>query len=192
MAIAALPTHRPLTEDDLAQLPEDGRRYELIDGELLVSPSPGGPHQRVSTNLLLLLARVAPPGYEAFAAPYDWRVNRFNVFVPDLMIVPHEAGESKRLEAPPLLAVEILSPSSRQRDVGLKMRAYEAAGLGWYWIIDPEAPGLTVMQLVDGRFRKVAAVSGEETYRSPAEGPFAVEVTPSRLVLPHNQELPQP
>src|SRR5688500_13328561 len=109
MAFAVLPQHRPLTEDDLAQLPEDGLRYELIDGELLVSASPARPHQRVSINLTLLLADAVPEGFELLVAPYDWRVDRFNVFVPDLMILPIEPGPAKRLEVPPLLAVEILS-----------------------------------------------------------------------------------
>ena len=71
VAIAVPPAHRPLTEEDLARLPDDGLRYELIDGELLVSPAPAPLHQRVSMNLSLLLSRACPPGYEVLAAPTD-------------------------------------------------------------------------------------------------------------------------
>lgn len=182
VAIAVPPAHRPLTEEDLARLPDDGLRYELIDGELLVSPSPAGLHQRVSMNLSLILAAAVPAGHEVLAAPFDWRVNRFNVFVPDVLVVPHLGSGAKRLERPPLLAVEILSPSSRQRDLALKKRAYEAAGLGWYWVVDPDAPSLTVFRLDDGRFSDVSVVAEDEPYR--ATDPFPVEVVPSALVRP--------
>lgn len=183
MAFAVLPQHRPLTEDDLALLPDDGLRYELVHGEVLVSASPVGPHQRVSMNLALLLSDVVPTGYEVMPAPFDWRVNQFNVYVPDLMVVRHEDAERRRLETPPLLAVEILSPSTRQRDLHLKRRSYEDAGLGWYWIVDPDEPSLTVFRLVDGRFVEEASVFGEETYRST--DPVTVNLVPVELVRPH-------
>lgn len=185
MALAVLPQlpqHRPLTEDDLARLPEDGLRYELVHGELLVSASPVGPHQRTSMNLALLLSDVAPTGYEVMPAPFDWRVNQFNVYVPDLMVVRHEDAERKRLDAAPLLAIEILSASTRQRDLHLKRRSYEDAGLGWYWIVDPDEPSLTVFRLVDGRFVEEAVVSGAETYRS--KEPVTVTIVPADLVRP--------
>lgn len=182
MAIAVLPQHRPLTEDDLARLPEDGLRYELIDGELLVSPSPALLHQRVSMNLALLLSEAVPSGCELLSAPYDWRVDRFNVFVPDLMVLSLQETGAKRLEVPPLLAVEILSPWSRQRDLRLKKRAYEEAGLQWYWIIDPDAPSLTAFRLVDGRFVQKASVAGDETYLSTE--PVTVSIVPAELVRP--------
>lgn len=182
MAFAVLPQHRPLTEDDLAQLPEDGLRYELIDGELLVSPSPARLHQRISVNLTLLLVGSTPPGHEVLAAPFDWRVNRFNVFVPDLMVMRIEDVTEKRLERPPVLAVEILSPSTRQRDLHLKKRAYEDAGLEWYWVIDPVEPSLSVFRLVDRRFVEQALATGDEelTVREPLD----VVVVPSQLTRP--------
>lgn len=182
MAFAVLPQHRPLTEDDLAKLPEDGLRYELVDGELLVSASPVRLHQRVSMNLSLLLSTAAPPGCEVLAGPFDWRVNRFNVFVPDLMVMRIEDVSDKRLEGVPLLAVEILSPSTRQRDLHLKRRAYESASLDWYWVVDPDEPSLTVFRLEDGRFVEEAHAYGDETYHCTE--PLEVAITPADLVKP--------
>lgn len=172
----------------MVQLPDDGLRYELIDGELLVSPSPAALHQRVSMNLSLLIARAVPAGHELLAAPFDWRIDRFNVFVPDVMILPFLPHGAKRLEVPPLLAIEILSPWSRQRDLRLKKRAYETAGLQWYWVIDPEEPSLMVFRLEGGRFVQHALVSGEETYA--CTDPLTVEITPARLIEPYGQGEP--
>jgi Uma2 family endonuclease len=78
------------------------------------------------------------------------------------------------------LAVEILSPSTRYRDLGLKRRAYEDAGLPWYWIVDPKKPRLTVLRLIDGRFVEHAVVTGDEEYVTTE--PVAVTVVPSALV----------
>lgn len=133
-------------------------------------------------NLALSLSAAVPPGYEVMPAPFDWWVNQFNVYVPDLMVVRHEDAEGKRLESPPLLAVEILSPSTRQRDLHLKRRSYEDAGLGWYWIIDPETPSLTALRLVDGRFVEVASASGDDTY--DATSPLEISIVPATLVRP--------
>ncbi|HUR48912.1 MAG TPA: Uma2 family endonuclease [Acidimicrobiales bacterium] len=104
------------------------------------------------------------------------------------MILPIQPELAKRLEVPPLLAVEILSPSTRQRDLHLKKRAYEDASLGWYWIVDPDAPSLTIFRLVDGRFVEEASVSGDDAYRSTA--PVTVDIVPAELVRPRNADHP--
>jgi len=186
MALAVRPPHehthlRPLTYDEVRQFPDDGYRYELVDGELLVTPSPNKAHQRAVTNLTALLVRAAPTTMETLVGPVDWYVRPTTAFVPDLVVVRRDArADPQRVLDPPVLAVEVLSPSTRHRDVGLKLRAYEDAGLGWYWVVDPLEPRLTVHRLVDGRFVEQATVTGDERYA--ADEPFGVEVTPAALV----------
>ena len=194
MAIAARPAEnegarelirydRPLTWDDLQRTPEDGLRYELVDGVLLVSPSPNSIHQRVVGNLFGLLREALVPGLEAFSAPFDWRISEYTVFEPDVLVFRTSDLAEQWLDAPPVLAVEVLSPSTRLRDLGLKRRAYEDGGLEWYWVIDPVEPRLTVFRLEGGRYVKEAEVDGDGGY--VAEKPLAVRIVPDVLIEPY-------
>lgn len=118
------------TVDDLAQLPDDdGLRYELIDGTLIVSPSPRPIHQRASRRLMLVLEAACPPHMEVFYAPLDWQPDRRNSLEPDLLVVAKEDIGEENITAPLQLAVEILSPSSRLRDTQLKYAKYEEGGV---------------------------------------------------------------
>jgi Uma2 family endonuclease len=174
-----LPEH-PMTWDDLQELPDDGRRFELVDGVLLVSPAPVTVHQRAITRLLLQIHPACPAGVEVLPAPVDWHISKHTVFEPDVVVVRKPDPGARYVEETPLLAVEVLSPSTKLRDLGLKRRYYEDAGLPWYWIVDPKKPRLTVLRLVDGRFVEHAVVTGDEQY--VASEPVAVTVVPSALV----------
>ena len=97
------------------------------------------------------------------------------------MVTRRAAQPGRRLEEPPLLVVEILSPSTRARDLTLKRAAYERGGAGAYWILDPEVPRLTVLERrPDGRFAEVASVEGAEPFA--AARPFPVTVVPADLL----------
>jgi len=181
MAIAAR-HDAPLTWDDLQRLPDDGLRYELVDGELLVTPAPAPIHQRVAFNLAVLLRAAVPPGHEVLMAPLDWYVSATTVFEPDVLVVRSDDLTDRRLEGTPVLAVEVLSSSTRLRDMGIKQRAYETAGLGWYWVVDPAEPRLTVFRLADGRYVEHAVVTGGDAYVGTQ--PVAVVVVPGELVEP--------
>jgi len=84
------------------------------------------------------------------------------------------------LPAPPVLAVEVLSPDTRMIDLNLKVGRLARAGTPWYWTVGPHEPRLTVRQLVDGAYREVADVTGEEPYTSTL--PYSLTVVPARLV----------
>lgn len=151
---------RPLTYDDLCQLPEDGNRYELIGGELIVSPSPRPIHQRVSMRLSVIVE----PWVEArtlgavFAAPLDVQLTEFDVVEPDLIFVSNERlhiiGE-KLIEGVPDLLVVILSPSNRSRDEVIKARLYAEVGVREYWLADPDARTLLGFMLPDSRYERI-------------------------------------
>jgi len=179
--VTTLPRGRPLTADDLDTMPDDGHRYELIDGTLVVTPSPSPRHQLVSSNLHVLLAQHCPPELRVLAAPTDVRFTVDTLLQPDLLVVPRAAldGEPPSLSHL-LLAVEILSPSTRHVDLSLKRARYEAAGCPTYWVVDPDALELTAWELHDDAYVEVAHVSADEPYA--AEQPFQVEVVPSELV----------
>ena len=170
------------TVDDLDRLPDDGLQYELLDGLLLVTPAPVPVHQRVIGNLYLLLRAACPPGHEVFLAPLDWRPDLRTSLQPDLLVVRKEDVGPANVTAPLALAVEVLSPSTRRKDLVLKRSKYEECGVSHYWIIDPIEPSLLALDLVNGGY-----VTGTEA-RGPdpadLEHPFAITVVPDHLIRP--------
>lgn len=124
-----------------------------------------------------------PPGYELFASSWDWvlwRVPELLVRQPDLVVITHEQADGARLESPPLLAVEVLSPQSVERDVVTKRAECARAGLRDYWIVDLEVPETVVHRAVDGELIEVARATGDDTLE--VTHPFPVAITPGRLV----------
>lgn len=169
-----------LTIDDLDDFPDDGNRYELIDGELLVSPTPAVRHQWLSANLFTALARHAPDQLAVMFAPVGVELGHDTHVEPDLLVVPKTAMGGRKLDGRPVLVVEILSPSSRRTDAVRKRRVYERMGIPSYWIADPEAPSLTVLELVGDEYREVASAEGAETLR--VEVPYPLTLVPEDLV----------
>lgn len=170
-----LPRGRPFTHADLDDLPEDtGLRFELVDGTLLVSALPSTAHQRMVRELFLQLHAACPPGLEAFPVPLAYRPDGQQEWGPDLLVVRSDDLQAWGLSAPPLLVVEVRSPSTRLVDQHLKRAAYEAAGVPSYWQVDPLEPSLTVLELRDGGYVQVARVTGDDGY--DAERPFPVTV----------------
>jgi Uma2 family endonuclease len=174
-----LPFSRPLTRADLEHLPDDGHRYELIDGTLLVSPGPQLPHQDVVGNLHLLLRGACPRHLKVVLAPFAVALAEDTELQPDLIVAPRDAFTRKELPGPPLLAVEVLSPSTRRVDLLLKRDRLQAAGAASYWLIDPDEPSVTVLELRDGAYVEVASATGDETVE--VERPFPLRLTPSAL-----------
>ena len=139
MAVA-VPAGSSLTYQDLEDLPDDGRRYELIDGSLVVTPAPGTTHQLVVGAVYRLLWSARRAGTVVLTAPVDFVPQPTTSLQPDVVVTEEgEIGEA-RLTRPPLLVVEVLSPSSRRHDLGSKRLAYAAAGVPSYWLVDPEPP----------------------------------------------------
>ena len=182
-AMTLLPQSRPLGRADLDALrdehPDDGHRYELIDGVLVVTPSPSFPHQDVSGGLFMLLRQASPADLVVLYAPFDVALADDTVMQPDIVVARRSDLTHRDLPVAPLLAVEILSPSTRRFDLTLKRSRFEAAGVASYWVIDPIELSLTAWNLVDGRYVEVADVRGDETFA--ATRPFAVEIVPALL-----------
>ena len=132
------------TVDRLNAMPEDGQRYEIIDGELYVSPAPSWRHQHAVTQLAIRLAEYLRPSRLGLVliAPADVTFSRATNVQPDVLVVPVVDGhlpanwvEAGRL----LLAVEVRSPSTARTDQGVKRRLYQREQVPEYWIVDAEA-----------------------------------------------------
>ena len=177
--VTTMPLSGDWTADDLDALPDDGLRYELVDGVLLVSPAPALTHQIAVINLLDQLLRRAPADLRVLAAPLDVRFSGTRQLQPDVLVVPRETP-TPRLERRPLLVVEVLSPSTRATDLTLKRHVFEQVGVPSYWLLDPEAPSLTVLELQDEIYVEVARVEGEQPLT--VERPFPVTLVPAVLV----------
>lgn len=137
-----------LTHADYLLFPDDGQRHELLDGEHYVTAAPRLRHQRISQNLsdaLSPFARQHRLG-SVFVAPLDVILSDHDVVQPDLMFISNERREIEQdwVRGAPDLVVEILSPSTRARDEGLKRRIYEERGVREYWVVDPEAEAVRI------------------------------------------------
>ncbi|MGH3444748.1 MAG: Uma2 family endonuclease [Nocardioidaceae bacterium] len=175
-----LPRSRPLTGADLDSLPDDGHRYELIDGTLVVSPAPSTRHQRILARLHLALAQHCPPELEVFFAPLDVVLADDTVLQPDLLVARRSDLTEDNLPAPPMLAVEVLSPSTRRVDLTLKRSRLEEAGCPSYWVVDPDEPCIIAWELRDGGYVETAHVAGDETFTT--DQPYPVTFSPHDLV----------
>jgi Uma2 family endonuclease len=171
----------PFTVEDLDRMPSDGRRYELIDGMLIVSPAPNMGHQRVIVVLSSLLEQACPENLVVIA-DIGVRIAENSALEPDVVVARVADAEGVRLARPPVLVVEVLSPHSVLRDLNLKKAAYEQYGIPSYWVVDPDLdrPSLRAYELDRGAYTEVAHVSGSEAFR--ASKPFEVEIVPDRLV----------
>ena len=168
-----------LTRDDLDALPDDGLRHELIDGQFIMTPSPGCAHQISVTSLTLLLGNaLRDTRLQVLVAPFDVVLGP-NVVEPDLLVTPRAALGEHDLSTPPLLVVEILSPSTARIDRGRKRNLYEEFGVHSYWIVDPTAPSVTIMELDGGRYEIVAHAVGDESIDITT--PIALTFTPAEL-----------
>jgi Uma2 family endonuclease len=151
------------TVDDLDDLPDDGYRYELLDGALLVSPPPELPHQYVVSRLIAVLAAQLPDELAAVGAPglyYDPR----NYRIPDVVVFPRSVLTRPHPRLGPadvVVAIELTSPGSLRTDRVLKPAEYAAAGIPHFWRLELDGP-LLVTHLLDGTgYREAGRFTGE-------------------------------
>jgi Uma2 family endonuclease len=184
------PPGQAITVADLDRMPDDGRRYELVDGVLLVSPRPVMGHQFVVFELAAVLNQACPENLVAVPEP-AMQLAADTEFDPDIVVVRNEVLRAAKVTEPPLLVVEVQSPSTALIDLNVKKAAYERFGIDAYWIVvpDPAEPSLTAFELTDGRYELAAKVTGDDVFS--ARRPFAVEVRPSDLVARLRRAEPQ-
>ena len=132
------------TAEMVRALPDDGNRYEVVDGELLVTPAPAERHQRAVTLLAVEIAIYARDrgGFEVLVSPADLELDPHGMVQPDVFAQGFVEGRPSvgwNTGAPLLLAVEVLSPSTARADRTVKRRRLQRAGIPEYWIVDLDA-----------------------------------------------------
>jgi Uma2 family endonuclease len=165
---------------DLDSLPDDGMRYELVDGQLLVTPTPPLVHQTAVLQLAVDLRKACPEQLKVFLGPLDFQPTMRRSMQPDILVCRLEDIGPRAVERSLVLAVEVVSPPTRMTDLLLKRAIYEDAAVDSYWIFDPEDAVLTVLELENGRYVERAVVRADEAFE--AELPFGVRVVPAELV----------
>jgi Uma2 family endonuclease len=170
----------PYTLAYLETAPDDGRRREIIDGGLHVTPAPSRIHQRAVVRLVGALDAACPDGLEVLVAPFDYQPTSQRSLQPDVLVCHPDDRALQHAGKPLLLAVEVLSPSSRMHDLLLKRGIYEQSGVSSYWILDPERETLTVLELVDGVYFERDVIAGEKVFEATV--PFPVRIVPAELL----------
>lgn len=158
------------TYEDYLKTPDD-ERYELIEGDLLMTPSPVTKHQRILGNLyfeMKISLRDKATG-ELFIAPFDVYLDNENVVQPDILFISKERSNiicEKNIQGAPDLVIEILSESSAYRDLVQKKKLYARFGIKEYWIVIPEEESTEVYILKDNTYIPNKAYSKDDTLES--------------------------
>jgi Uma2 family endonuclease len=175
----------PWTIDDLPHLPDDGHRYELLDGSLLVSPAADTFHGRAAQGLVDLVRTGAPEELIVSGVGFGVRVRDDRTcYIPDLIVFRRSALD-RRIQAidagDVLLVVEVLSPGNAGRDLVMKRHDYAIAGIPQYWIVDQDGRTLTVLRLDrSGRCYEESTVV-KPGNRLTIDDPFPIDLDPGDL-----------
>jgi Uma2 family endonuclease len=186
MSGGTIDLERRYTFAELDELPEDGRRFELADGWLLVSPSARRRHQWACIRIGEALRAACPPHLTVFSLPINVDHPDATHFEPDVTVVRREFTLVENGDIP-LLAVEVRSPATAGRDAVLKRREYARLGIASYWLFDVDLPSLRVLGLVRN---EDDPADGHYVERAHAEGsqqvdvllPFPVSLVPALLM----------
>ena len=169
------------TYEDYRTTPED-KRYELLDGDLLMTPAPNLKHQRVQRRLGSRLERFIEERAlgELFFAPCDVVLSDHDVVQPDLLFVSRERAQllsdGDAVRGAPDLVVEILSPATAGRDRGYKRALYARHGVAEYWLVDPADETIAVHRLQDGALAVAHTFGRGQTLRSPLLAGFELDL----------------
>lgn len=167
-------TDHKLTYRDYVQMPEEpGYRFEILDGMLIKEPAHIVVHQRVSRRLQRVLEdyfAVHDPNGEVFNAPLDVTLGDYTVVQPDIFYIAggqeHQVLR-ERVDGPPMLVVEVLSPATRRKDRVRKLQIYQQAEVLHYWLVDPEEHTIECFSLRDGVYALVAGGAEEDVIEHP-------------------------
>ena len=170
-----------LTYEDFCLLPDDGKRREIIEGELFVTPSPQTPHQRVVTRLSAYLWTYVDEHElgEVFAAPFDVVFSEFDVVEPDLLFISNARAEvltGKNVQGPPDLVVEVLSEATARVDRSVKLKLYGRFGVEEYWIVDPKGPKAEIYRRGDEGLELAASRTRKDRLDSPLLPGFSLRL----------------
>jgi Uma2 family endonuclease len=176
-----MPVDIRLTYDDFCLLPNDGKRYEIIDGELLVTPAPISLHQRVVTQLTMELAHFVKRHRlgEVFVSPFDVVFSRYDVVEPDILFISKARASvltEKNVQGAPDLVIEVLSESTRDIDRTTKLKLYARYGVAEYWIIDPWKPSAEIYRRSQSGFERSSVIESDGLLTTPLMPGFSLKL----------------
>ncbi len=169
---------RLLTNADLDALDVPFLR-ELHQGLLYVTPSPGFPHQRAVSRLAAVFEPLVPEGFVGLVAPFDYQPDDHTTYEPDFSVWDEAVVERRPLDVPPVLVVEVLSPTKPEHDLVRKFGGYARFGVPHYWTVNPVGETLVAYRLEDGGYVEVARAEAEELFEGA--DPFPVRLRPAAL-----------
>ena len=174
-----MPVDTRLTYEDICLLPSNGRRYEVIEGDLFVTPAPRLLHQtiviRLGSALLNFIEKKAMG--RVFTAPVDIVLSEFDVVEPDIVYISNSRASvltEKNVQGAPDLVVEVLSETTEKTDRTFKLKLYGKFGIQEYWIIDPNGPSADIYRRGEEGLTWVAKLSAAEALTSPMLPGFSV------------------
>lgn len=163
-----------LTVADLELMPDDGNRYELIEGEMIVTRAPGVQHQFILANLIHILKSYEEEHLIGKVVPTPGVIfDQHNSVIPDLVFLTNRqvegVGDGPHIHEAPELAVEIVSPGreNARRDRVVKLQIYSKFSVKEYWVADPETSALEIYRLTEGALTLAATLTGEDEITSP-------------------------
>ena len=157
-----------LDYDDYCAIPADGKRYELIDGRVHVTPAPSPLHQRAVVRLCYALSQHFRSPAEVFVSPIDVILTPHDVVQPDLVVVSNPSQVSKRgIEGAPLLVVEVLSPTTTAYDRTTKAQRYATLGVPHFWIVDPEGRTIECFKSEGTTYLNIVSFGSEDALTPP-------------------------
>lgn len=172
-----------MTYEEFMALPDDGKRYELIEGELILNPSPVPRHQEIVGNIYAALRGFFQTHAigRVFLGPLDIVLADATILEPDVLAILNERAPligPKNVQGAPDIAVEVLSPWSRRRDEGVKRRLYEHHGVNEYWIVDPESEIVRIYRRAGAAFDRPVEIHNDEggSITSPLLPNFSLDV----------------
>jgi Uma2 family endonuclease len=170
-----------VTYDQLCTWPDDGRQYQIFDGEVVVTPSPVRLHQEVLRRLVLTLSGVLPAGAQLFFTPFDVVLAPRVVLQPDLLVIlePNLGILQDVVRGAPDLVVEVLSASTADWDRRRKKALYARHQIPEYWIVDGEAEEIEIFRLAEGAsvYRRAALLTAGDRVTSPLLPHLDLDVT---------------
>ena len=161
-----------LTYKEYEALPADGRRYEIHNGELSVTPAPSPHHQRMIGDLYTILRQHVKSGGlgEVLLSPIDCILSDITIVQPDLVYLDTARASlvsNRGIEGPPALVIEVLSPSTTEIDRSTKRQLYARHGVPYYWIVDSEGRAVEAYFLSAGGYQLAARATGPEAVSLP-------------------------
>jgi Uma2 family endonuclease len=171
---------RAFTYADLESLPDDGRRYELSHGALVVTPAPNTRHQMIMAALAAFLHTRKMPSQRVLTEA-ELLLAPETVKRPDVQVVDENLVGGQHVVGVPDLVAEIHSPATKSLDVTEKRLAYAEHGIASYWLIDPDQRSLTVLHLEGGVYRPVATLGPDDS--AEESQPFTMVITGRDILL---------